>query len=703
MHIDKQIIKLEKELENYKKNCFDQEYLQMVERILDYYKDNGFLKKTIFYAELLKEQHKEAERYDKLSGILNMLGKCYSQLSETDKAMDYLDEALEISRETGNREIESMCLTNIALLQRKMNKLDDCLESYFKAREIMEDILQDPDQQNNKNLLADYLQVLDQIGVIYNILKQPEMALEYMELSLSKAKETNMDRSIYSTLINLGVYYSSRDLDRSLKYYLEALKYIRKTDDKHILSVVTNNIGGVYEDKGEYKTAQGYYFKALKMAEECEQNDFILFFNKHIGSVYYKQRNYEKALYYIDKSIELAKKCKHTSELEENYHLLSKIYRAMKDYDKALEYSDKYIEIKEKSLSRDMHQHVNVLQKKYEKTKKELNFNIRKTSLISEVLQKKMNLNFIGNSPEIRKVQKLALQAANTPDSNVLITGESGTGKEIIANIIHYASSRHDNMFISVNSGSIPEHLMESAFLGHKKGAFTGAVTDKIGYLVMADKGSLFLDEIGDMPMHLQTKLLRIIENKKFLPVGAEKEIESDFRLITATNKDIDKLIEDNKFRVDLFYRINAIEIRIPPLRDRKEDILPLTKHYLKHYAHVLNKPIPNLDHDLIEFLENYSFPGNVRELKNMMERAMIIIKSDTISPNDLILRNQLNTALDQNSMQLTTLAEMEERLINKALASTGNNVSKAARILGIHYTTLNRKLKAIESTKEKN
>jgi transcriptional regulator with PAS, ATPase and Fis domain len=668
---------------------------------LQYYLKNGLLKKSVFYAEKLQVLQEKAGHIQQLCSTLNILGKLYTTLPEMDKAIERLNKALSLSRQAGDRKMESYSLTNLGLLLRKMDNLDESLESYFLAKEIMEELILSREDTADKRFQSNYLQVLDQIGVLYNILKQSDKALQYMKLSLEKAREANILPSIYSALINLGVYYSDKDSDKSLSCYLQAIPYVEKDNNRQILAVVMSNIGSVYEDKEAYMKALGYYFQALDVTDSLEHGDYELFFTKNIGSVYCKLGEYDKSLEYVERSLALAKKDNHTSEIEENYQLLSKIYRAMKNFPMALDFSDKYIALKEESLSKEMQQRVQVLQDKYEKTKEELIVIRKKSSLLSEVLQKKMKLDFIGRSPGIKKVNKMAMQAAAATNANILITGESGTGKEIIAKVIHFASTRHDNMFIAVNSGSIPDNLMESAFWGHKEGAFTGAIADQTGYLLMADKGTLFLDEIGDMPMSLQTKLLRVLENKKFLPVGGKEEIESDFRLITATNKNIEKLIAENIFRVDLFYRINTIEIRIPPLRERKEDILPLTQHYLSHFAHSMNKPVPRLGKDVADFLEQYPFPGNVRELKNMMERVMITQKRDTIYAEDFCSRLKQNLVQKEENLPVTTLAEMEESMIKKTLQQTGFNISKTARLLGIHYTTLNRKLKSLNLNKE--
>jgi transcriptional regulator with PAS, ATPase and Fis domain len=293
------------------------------------------------------------------------------------------------------------------------------------------------------------------------------------------------------------------------------------------------------------------------------------------------------------------------------------------------------------------------------------------------------------------------MTAASHKDTNVLVTGESGTGKEIIAHIIHFASVRRDKLFIPVNCSSIPETLIEGEFFGYKKGAFTGAKNDHIGYLEAANEGTLFLDEIADTPLSLQAKLLRVLENKKIKQLGSNKEIQVDFRIIAATNKNVQDLISKNIFRLDLLYRINTVEINIPPLRERTDDIEPLLEHFIIDFAHALNLAIPKISNDLVPFLKNYHFPGNVRELRNMVERAMIMNKKGVLEPELFILAPKMNKEEHTDSFFLQgTLKEIEKKAIFQTLKQTNDNLSATARLLGISYSKIQRKMKDYEMEK---
>jgi DNA-binding NtrC family response regulator len=316
-----------------------------------------------------------------------------------------------------------------------------------------------------------------------------------------------------------------------------------------------------------------------------------------------------------------------------------------------------------------------------------------KNSLISKDLQSRIKRDFVGESQQIKNIFEMAMTAANYSDTSVLITGESGTGKENIARIIHYESSRKDNFFCAVNSSAITESLLESEFFGHKKGSFTGAIADKKGFFEVSDGGTLFLDEIADMPLNLQAKILRAIEEKTITKVGETEPIATNFRIIAATNHDVHRLIEEKKFRLDLLHRLNTIHIHIPPLRERTEDIEPLLNHFITEFAKKLNKPVPKIDRDTIGVLKNYQFPGNVRELKNMVERAMILCKNNTLSESDFFNFKSNVTDVQLSSVNFN-LDDNEQNLIRLALKERNYNQNKTAELLGITRDSLIRRLK---------
>jgi len=313
-------------------------------------------------------------------------------------------------------------------------------------------------------------------------------------------------------------------------------------------------------------------------------------------------------------------------------------------------------------------------------------------SLISRELENLIEKEFIGISKAIREVLDLALKAAQDKDISIMISGENGTGKEIVARIIHYASLRKDYPFYPVNSAAIPETLLESEFFGHIKGSFTGADKNKLGCFALANGGTLFLDEIADMPTNLQSKLLRVLEEKKIKQIGSNKETKVDVRIISATNRNIDELLREGKFRLDLYHRINTFQIEIPPLRERTEDIQPLVQHFTRYFARKKGLRIPKVDPEVTKRMTQYGFPGNVRELKNMVERAMILSKNNMITMQDFTLN--LYSERPDSAAASFNLEQREIDIIKQALVHTEFNQTKAAKLLGISKDALFRRIK---------
>ena len=304
--------------------------------------------------------------------------------------------------------------------------------------------------------------------------------------------------------------------------------------------------------------------------------------------------------------------------------------------------------------------------------------------------------NLIAVSQEMGRVLQISEKIAQSEAATVLIQGESGTGKEVIAHLIHERSKRRNMPFVTVNCANFPEQMLENELCGHEKGAFTDAKEVKKGLLEVADKGTLFLDEIGDMSLNLQGKILRLVEQKTFRRIGGLKDIHVDVRIITATNKDLLKLKEEGHFREDLFYRINVASIRIPPLRERPDDILPLTKYFMQRYDEEFHKNVQRISKGVEDFLRNYNWPGNVRELKNVTERAMILAEGDTLLMEHLPIEI-LGQASKQGGViegirippEGISMEKVEEALVKQALKMTNGNQTRAARLLDISRDAL--------------
>jgi len=319
----------------------------------------------------------------------------------------------------------------------------------------------------------------------------------------------------------------------------------------------------------------------------------------------------------------------------------------------------------------------------------------------------------IGKSKKIKQIYSMIEKIAGT-DSTILVTGESGTGKELAARAIHSLSPRQENRFVSINCGALPENLLESELFGHVKGAFTGAVADKLGMFEVAQRGTLFLDEVGEMAPWTQVKLLRTLQDKKIRRVGGTEEAVIDVRIIAATNQDLKKKISEGKFREDLFYRLNVISFEMPPLRERKEDVPLFVNHFLKKYSMEIGKSMKRIAPDVMKLFESYPWPGNIRELENVIERTVAIEDRETITldslPDELLTarKKEETDLLFQKNFCLTSfLDEAAQSYIKQARLLSGGNLKKTASLLGISYRNLRYlidkyKLKTDQETDEK-
>lgn len=299
----------------------------------------------------------------------------------------------------------------------------------------------------------------------------------------------------------------------------------------------------------------------------------------------------------------------------------------------------------------------------------------------------------IGNSAEMKNVFQVIEKVSKT-DATVLIVGESGTGKELIARVIHLLSSRADRHFIPVNCGAFTETLLNSELFGHRKGAFTGAISDKIGLFQMADKGTLFLDEISELSSQTQVNLLRVLETKEFVPLGSNSICKVDVRLICATNKSLEEQVLKGSFREDLYYRLNVVTIEVPPLRNRRDDIILLAGYFLNKYNAKLGRNIRDFDKRALEFMYAYNWPGNVRELENAVQRAVVLSNKDRIGIDDLGLKIS-EPVIPKNGIALEEeLANIEKSYLLRAMEMSGGNITEAAKLLGISFRAMRYKLK---------
>ncbi len=337
---------------------------------------------------------------------------------------------------------------------------------------------------------------------------------------------------------------------------------------------------------------------------------------------------------------------------------------------------------------------------------------LEKQQILSENLYLRKQLqgrfefsNIIGSSPAMKPVFERMTRIVKT-DSTVLITGESGTGKELVARALHYNGNRKERPFVAVNCSAIPEALLESELFGHVRGAFTGAVKDKPGKFEAANHGTIFLDEIGTMPLHLQTKLLRVLQEQEIERVGSNKPQKLHVRVISATNLDLESRVKQGEFREDLFYRLNVIPLHLPPLRERKQDIMPLARYFLEKQGRLMGRPNMTINKPALEALEQYFWPGNVRELENLIERMIALTDAAIITLDDVPAVIASGKKHDDNELfqlsengidMMVVVAELERTLIVQALKRSNGIKAKAASLLGINRTTLVEKIKRLK------
>lgn len=613
-------------------------------------------------------------------------------------AEDHLKTSLQAYQKYGNQLGIACVYLDYGRLYRENGQVDLCTKYLTDAFSIFSKY---PDQLKLANSLVyqrSYDAATEILGGVLITMKLTDQGSNLQAALLEKMKILNDLPGITRILQNIGAAHCYTEPDKALKYLLEALDYAEKTDDAQAKAIILSNIGLCHETKGAYESAIRVFEEALQLMNKHQLKRYCANALNNLASTYQKMGNHEEAIYYALQSINLTATEEVLLDKHESYWLLCGSYKAEGNYKEALDYALKYCEINDKVFNMEIANKLNTLQKEFDLTSQDLAEIQKQFSLITDSLKKSIEMSFIGVSSSIKQVYQLALKASAYTNTNVIVTGESGVGKEIVARLIHYAGSGKKGPFVDVNCSAIIESLAESEFFGYAKGSFTGANSDKIGVIESAIGGTLFLDEVADTPLPIQAKLLRVLETRSLKKVGSNKPVKVDFRLISATNKTISDLIKEGLFRADLLYRINTIEIHIPPLRERKDDIEPLLNYFLKEFARKMNKPVPHYNSEFLEKLCEYPFPGNVRELKNKVERAMITLDGDELRLFDMGMTASPGSKLVEDVSKFKSIQQMEIDLIEQALEKTGGSYAKASAILGISYSTIRRKLNGIST-----
>lgn len=552
--------------------------------------------------------------------------------------------------------------------------------------------------QHNFRLRA--LQVSVELVALNSHLRNFSQAESYYKLGMELEKELNIPTYQIGLNFNYGLLHKLQGkLDDAIKHYLISLE-LYETANLHIphtLYNIYNNTANAYSERGDGEIGLQYHEKAEQLAISMKNYALQMQSSTNIALAYIPLKRYDEVLPRLKKPKAYYRKTKNWELLTKALRTEGFLHQQTKDYKRGFAVMSKLDEVNIKlvtQIRKDFSVHsIRLMEAHMEDT-----VNLKtKYALAEKRLEQTTPSSFIGSSLASRKVVENALLAAIYPDTCVFIEGESGTGKEIVAKMIHTNSTRSDKPYVTVNCASISPSLFESEFFGHVRGSFTGASQDKQGFFKLANNGTLFLDEISEMPMEFQAKLLRAIDTKTIIPVGKGSEERVNCKIIAATNTNIHKLIIENRFRLDLFHRINTVEIRIPALRDRVDDIPDLVEFFLNRFAAETKKPKPRVTKDFILRLSSHPFPGNVRELKNYIERLYVMYYQpvwDAHILDSISSFNKGGTIIEPKAT--SDIKSIEAKIILDALRQSGWKQNEAAKILKLTESTLCRKIKRL-------
>ncbi len=612
---------------------------------------------------------------DNQASIMNNMGECYLFMNRNSLALDYTQKSLEIRRKLNQTEKVGLSLTNITRIYNNLGEYERGLEYGLQALEIFK----------ASGQITYYANALNIVGITCHCMKQYEQALEYLHQSLEIKRDQKDSIRISNTLNGIGnVYYQLADYPNARKYHTQALQLRKDRGADVLMSRSQIRLAYVAFMTEQYDEAEALCLEACKHLDDDNQIRVELY--DLFAKIYNVKKDFEKAFAYkekhLKKYIEIAK--------EDNQQMLAEMRTKFE-----LEQREREAELfKEKNHELEEKNRLILQQKEdLDKTLKELRRSERNLDFLADEIKSSFQTRIVGNSTTVRNIIQLMSKVARADATSVLIMGESGTGKELVARGIHEMSQRKQKYFHAINSSAISSTLFESEFFGYEKGAFTGALSQKAGWFEVANGGTLFLDEIGNMPLDHQIKLLRVLEERNIVRVGARHEIPVNVRVISATNMDLLELVSQKQFREDLYHRLAAFVIQIPPLRERKEDIQPLIEHFVNTYAPRLNKSVRRIDPQIFTTIESYDFPGNIRELRNMVERALIICDSPTLQLQHFsipINNMELPCTDDENIIPLETI---EKTMLLRALKRTSGNQTKAAKLLGVSQKAVERRI----------
>jgi len=606
------------------------------------------------------------------STFYNNIGNCYGAMCEHDRALEYCLKALNLREEAGDKKGIASCHLNLGEIYSRLEDPDKAIASLQVAAEIYS-------EQGNEVQLS---KVQNTLGIVLFESGRAQEAVQPLLQSLALKEKHGQPELLHNTLHSLGrLYIKLGDHNKAREFFRRCADVRRQLGDEDGLAGSLRALAEVEALDGRLKEALVMYLEASRLP--IRRKDVQLEVHAGLADTYARLGEFEKAYTHhmeawkLYEDIFREERAAKIAEMQARFDLESKEREARIYRQKNEELTQKNRLIEEQKV-------------RIEQTLAELRKSEMSLDWVHDRLQEVVGRSIVGQSKEMKAVLELVGKVARAENTTVMIIGESGTGKELIAKAIHDASNRARCFFHAVNSSAISSTLFESEFFGHEKGAFTGAEQAKPGWFEVANGGTLFLDEIGFMPVEQQIKLLRVLEERNVIRVGARNQIAVNVRVISATNQNLARLVEEGKFREDLYHRLAAFVIHIPPLRERKADIAPLWEHYVGKFCVAMNKSIRRIEPTVFDLLEHHPFPGNVRELRNMAERAVILCDSQTLQPRHLDLhREKPGEPVAAN----LSLAALEEQAVRRALDFAGGNQARAARMLGLTAKSLERRL----------
>ncbi len=631
--------------------------------------------KALIFLETAEEYAREAQESLLLVACLAYLGDYYFTQNKFDLAENFHLQVQTMLGKDEETDIKLQSLLSLANTSIAAKKYKNALNYLFKGKEISE-------RGNNnhfslifKTTLANALLELKRYDEVEKFL------LEAIELSIALGLGIQQIQVLFS----LAVLKLKSKFPQKALTYLDncyALSLEKKFDQPEFYMDLYNNYAIAHALNEDFDQAITFLDKATAYAKDigdkiAEQEIYL-----NLAKILLNVRQFDKAEALLLRSLKSSKKYKLHDHILVAKEILAKLYLSKKDYPKSFKLMQK--------IHRELRKEITQLKDEYHRSEvQNFNFNCDNKTPQTQT-NSSLYKEFVGISDCARKVLHDAMLVAKQANVNVLIRGESGTGKEVVANLIHKHSLRKDYPFVPINAAAISSSLMESELFGHKKGSYTGAITNEKGIFLKAHKGTLFIDEITEIPVEFQAKLLRVLESKKVIPVGSNSEVNFDTRIISSTNRSINDMVAKDLFRLDLFYRINTIEIFLPPLRDRKEDIPILVEHFVNIFCNDNKWIVPTIDSSFIQRLQEYSFPGNIRELKNIIEKLFILGESSSWNACLLDKVCDLGKVIKKNEKHEES--SEKERII-KALIRFKGIRRDAARFLDMSNSTMTRRI----------